>query len=214
MAYVALLGDSIFDNAAYVPDEPCVLQQVKHQLPEDYQVSLFAVDGATIQDVFPQLDRLPPDISHLVISIGGNDTLRYAQTLLYSSQNSAIQMLELVSSMRVEFEKKYQQMLAAALSKGKPVALCTIYDQCPLLDPGMSLLANTALSMFNDSITRQAVQSKLPLIDLRVLCNEAADYSTVSPIEPSAVGGEKIARAIATVITTHDFSQPRTVIHI
>lgn len=68
MVYVALLGDSIFDNAAYVPDEPFVLQQVKEQLPEDYQVSLLAVDGATIQDIFQQLDHLPPDASHLVIS--------------------------------------------------------------------------------------------------------------------------------------------------
>jgi lysophospholipase L1-like esterase len=213
MAYVALLGDSIFDNAAYVPDEPFVLQQVKEQLPENYQVSLLAVDGATIQDIFQQLDRLPPDASHLIISIGGNDTLRYAQNLLYSSQNSAIQMLDLVSSMRAEFERKYQQMLAEVLLKDKPVVLCTIYDRCPFLDPAMKLLAYTVLPMFNDCITRQAVQAKLPLIDLRVLCNEKTDYSIISPIEPSVSGGEKIARAIATVVTIHDFSQPHTVIY-
>lgn len=107
----------------------------------------------------------------------------------------------------------YQQMLKAVLSLDKPTALCTIYDQCPLLDPVMRLLAFTVLSMFNDCIIRQAVQAGLPLIDLRVICNEATDYSTISPVEPSMSGGKKIARAIATVMTEHNFSERRTVVY-
>jgi lysophospholipase L1-like esterase len=213
MAHVVLLGDSIFDNAAYVADHPAVLQQTQRYLPEGYQASLLAIDGDTIQDVWRQLSRLPKDASHLVISVGGNDTLGYAQTLLSSAQSSAWQMLDRVASMRAEFEQNYQQMLTVALSHGKPIALCTIYDRCPLLDPTLQRLAYAVLPTFNDCITRQAVQAKLPLIDLRVLCNEESDYSPISPIEPSVSGGEKIAKAIATLVTTHDFSQPRTVIY-
>ena len=36
--------------------------------------------------------------------------------------------------------------------------------------------------------------------DLRNLCREASDYSSLSPIEPSAAGGGKIARAIVSAV--------------
>jgi hypothetical protein len=52
------------------------------------------------------------------------------------------------------------------------------------------------------------------VIDLRIVCNQPADYSHVSPIEPSAVGGAKIARMIAEVVTTHDFERRRSVIYV
>jgi hypothetical protein len=39
-----------------------------------------------------------------------------------------------------------------------------------------------------------AFDSRLPVIDLRLVCTEPADYA--NPIEPSSRGGEKIARAI------------------
>jgi hypothetical protein len=37
-------------------------------------------------------------------------------------------------------------------------------------------------------------------LDLRLICKERADSSTISPIEPSASGGGKIARAILSAI--------------
>jgi hypothetical protein len=216
MTHVVLLGDSTFDNASYVEeDEPSIVQQVSLYLPEGSQASLLAMDGSSIQDMSRQLERLPTDASHLLISIGGNDTLSYARILLSAAQSSVIEMLDRVSGMKAEFEQNYQQMLTMALSKakGRPVVLSTVYDKCPLSDPGWRLLAYTALPMFNDCITRQAVREELPLIDLRVICSKETDFSEISPIEPSVSGGAKIAQAIATLITTHDFSQPRTVIY-
>ena len=52
--------------------------------------------------------------------------------------------------------------------------------------------------MFNDVILRVAAEHHASIIDLRLVCNEAADYA--NPIEPSALGGEKIARAIAEFV--------------
>jgi len=212
MAHIILLGDSIFDNAAYVPDDLPVIDLLKNVLPQGDQVTLLAVDGDSIQDIDSQIQRLPKDASHLFISVGGNDTLQYGSILVQSSQSSP-KMLDAIATMKAEFDRNYQQILDAVLSLDKPTVLCTIYDQCPLLDPAMGLLEFTALSMFNDCITRQAVQAGLPLIDLRVICNEVTDYSTVSPIEPSMAGGQKIARAIATVMTEHNFSERRTVVY-
>jgi hypothetical protein len=54
------------------------------------------------------------------------------------------------------------------------------------------------LSLFNDAITRAAFARKLPLIDLRLICNDPGDYA--NPIEPSAQGGEKIAKAIGALV--------------
>jgi hypothetical protein len=44
------------------------------------------------------------------------------------------------------------------------------------------------------------------VIDLRIVCDQAKDYSDVSPIEPSGQGGAKIAQVIADVVALHDFS--------
>jgi hypothetical protein len=52
----------------------------------------------------------------------------------------------------------------------------------------------------------------LPVIDLRLIFDSDADYA--NDIEPSVAGGAKIARAIATLVTTHDFSRDRSVIYV
>ena len=44
------------------------------------------------------------------------------------------------------------------------------------------------------------------VLDLRIICREAQDYSSLSPIEPSSHGGAKIAKAIARALSTHDDS--------
>jgi hypothetical protein len=42
--------------------------------------------------------------------------------------------------------------------------------------------------VINDCIVRELVTRNLPLIDLRVVCNE--DLDLANPIEPSVQGGE------------------------
>ncbi|HUG90419.1 MAG TPA: hypothetical protein VML55_06280 [Planctomycetaceae bacterium] len=72
-----------------------------------------------------------------------------------------------------------------------------IYDRVPILDRTEA----TALCLFNDVIVREAFRARIPVLDLRLLCVEPKDYSDVSPIEPSAAGGAKIAAAIARLLT-------------
>ena len=67
--------------------------------------------------------------------------------------------------------------------------------------PGLlSREARSALSLFNDVICREAMAAGVPVVDLRALLQDEDDYSAISPIEPSAKGGAKIARALATTI--------------
>jgi hypothetical protein len=100
-------------------------------------------------------------------------------------------------------------MLQALIRVGKPAAVCTVYDSIPGLGPAEL----AALAGFNEVILREAFAAALPVIDLRLVCDRTADYSHVSPIEPSMVGGAKIARVIADLVTTHDFSRRRSTVY-
>src|SRR5688500_14337329 len=53
--HVVLLGDSIFDNGAYVSGGPDVVAHLRAMLPRGWEATLLAVDGAVIDDVFRQL---------------------------------------------------------------------------------------------------------------------------------------------------------------
>jgi hypothetical protein len=98
---------------------------------------------------------------------------------------------------QLAFAQRYEAMLESAVGTGLRVAVCTIYDAN--IPPPEGPVITTALSLFNDVITRAAFSRGLPLIDLRLICDEPADYA--NPIEPSVQGGAKIAAAIAALAT-------------
>jgi lysophospholipase L1-like esterase len=197
MTHVVLLGDSIFDNGAYVRrGEPDVVAQVQSKLPAGSQATLGAVDGAVTTGVERQLARLPADATHLVVSVGGNDALR-SSGLLREQARSVAEVIAKFAAVQDEFARNYRTMLDAVLERRLPTALCTIYD-ARFPDPQEQRLVVTALSIFNDVITREAFTRRLPLIDLRLICNDPDDYA--NPIEPSAKGGDKIAGVIAQVV--------------
>jgi hypothetical protein len=57
------------------------------------------------------------------------------------------------------------------------------------------------------------IYDAIPVLDLRLLCHESTDYSPLSPIEPSHLGGRKIAQALARITTTHDFNRRESVVY-
>jgi len=208
MPHVVLLGDSIFDNAAYVPGGPDVVTQLRQTLPTGWQATLAAVDGAVTADVRRQIGGIPFDATHLVVSIGGNDALGHSHVLDEGARSMAEALLRL-ADIRDAFGGRYVAMLGAVLRLGLPTGLCTIYEG-RLPDPTRRRIGTTALTLFNDAILRQAFAHGLPVIDLRFVCNEDADYA--NPIEPSVQGGRKIAAAIAALVTRHDFPARRSVV--
>jgi GDSL-like lipase/acylhydrolase family protein len=190
--HVALLGDSILDNRAYVGAEPSVVTQLRALLPADWRASLFAVDGSTTTGLAPQLARVPADVTHLVISIGGNDAILNSDLLGLPVSSSAEALIAFGGRIN-QFETAYRGAIDAARALSRNTTLCTIYNGN--LSPAEAPLARIALMVFNDVILRVAFERHLGVIDLRLICTEAADYA--NPIEPSACGGQKIAAAIA-----------------
>ncbi|HLL75509.1 MAG TPA: SGNH/GDSL hydrolase family protein [Pyrinomonadaceae bacterium] len=207
MYHVVLLGDSVFDNAAYVaPGEPDVLAQVRARLPENSEATLLAVDGSRLAGVARQLERVPAGATHLVLSCGGNDALGHAG-LLEERASSVAECLDKLARAGRQFERDYSEAVASLTARRLPAVLCTIYYP-QFADEDVQRLAVTALSVFNDCITRAAFAAGLPLIDLRLVCDDPLDYA--NPIEPSARGGDKIARAITRAVMEHDFASRRT----
>ncbi|MEJ2727378.1 MAG: SGNH/GDSL hydrolase family protein [Deltaproteobacteria bacterium] len=208
MNHAILLGDSIFDNAVYVPGKPPVIEQLRESLPGGWKATLLAVDGDVTADVQHQVRRLPDDATHLIVSSGGNDALRHV-SILNQSAGSVAEVLEHFTSIRTSFQKTYHQMIQVLKGLKKNLAVCTVYDCVP----GYEIISMTALSMFNEIILREAFIAKVPVIDLRLICSDSSDYSEISSIEPSAAGGEKIVRAIVRLLTDHKFESKQSIIY-
>jgi GDSL-like Lipase/Acylhydrolase family len=206
---VVLLGDSIFDNKRYVGSGPAVIDQTRQTLPNGWGATLLAVDGDTSTALPRQLQGLPKDTTHIVISVGGNDALMESSILSKPARSSAEVFLNL-ADIRDRFERNYSDSLTKVLAAGKPTVICTIYDP-RLPDRSQQRMSVAALSVFNDCIFRAAVRHALPIIDLRAMFTLPEDFANA--IEPSSKGGLKIAKKIQLIVESHDFSRKQAVIY-
>jgi hypothetical protein len=198
--HVALLGDSIFDNGAYANGMPDVVTHLRERLPVGGRASLLAADGSTTSDVADiQVANLPDQVTHVAVSMGGNDALLNAEALdlpIHSTRDA----LSLFGLRAAAFETSYRRALAAILDRVPRTAVCTIYN--PNLTVEEATLTRVGLMMFNDVILRAAVERGVPVIDLRLVIVDPDDYA--NPLEPSSRGGEKIARSIAAALGLTD----------
>jgi lysophospholipase L1-like esterase len=194
-SHVALLGDSIFDNAAYTGRDPDVITHLRRLLPSPWRATLYAADGATTADIPRQTARVADDVSHVVLSIGGNDALGHSD-LLALPVRSTTEALAVFAQRVGAFEIAYRTALAQVLRLGRPTIVCTIYNGN--LEEPRATVARIALTTFNDAILRVAFERALPVIDLRFVCADPADYA--NPIEPSGIGGRRIAEAIVRAL--------------
>ncbi len=203
--HVLLLGDSIFDNGAYTGNEPDVVSHLRNILPAGWMATLRAVDGSTTTGLQAQLTNLPPGVSHMVISIGGNDALGNMD-ILSKAVNSTYEALQIFSARINRFESEYRKAMQAVRRFELPSTACTIYDG-NFAEPDIRSAARIALMMFNDVILRQAIENRMQVIDLRLVCTKPEDYA--NEIEPSGQGGKKIASAIAHAVGALDRSTKR-----
>jgi lysophospholipase L1-like esterase len=196
-----LLGDSIFDNAAYVrPGEPDVTAHLRKRLPPaDWQVELRAVDGSIVSQIPAQLAAAaiePSDV--FVMSAGGNDALGSSELLSDPTPYTFAQVLARLYAIKESFRAAYTATLDQVLAYRQPTVVCTVYN--PRFDqPLHQHTAEAALSLFNDVIMQEAVRRRVPMIDLRLVCTAAVHFA--NPIEPSNEGGARIAEAIVSAVT-------------
>src|SRR5688572_23771244 len=106
MKHIVLIGDSVFDNAAYVKGGLDVIAHLREQIPPGWKASLRAVDGSMAGDVQRQVTELPADATHLVVSAGGNDALMNADILQQGAASSA-EVLSRLADVAGAFERRY-----------------------------------------------------------------------------------------------------------
>jgi hypothetical protein len=196
--HVALLGDSTFANAAYTEGGPDVVRHLERLLVPPERATLLAEDGALLGDVDAQLGRLrallagsgPP--THVALSIGGNDLLAAAD-VLRERVSSVAEALLALRRRAAGFGEAYRALLDDVLGLGLPAVICTVYGGA-FPDPREAAAIETALRVFDHEILEAGLDRGLPVIDLRRVCSEAADYW--NPIEPGERGGAKIAAAV------------------
>lgn len=193
--HVALLGDSIFDNRSYTKGEPEVIEHLRGSLPEGWSAALLAIDGSTTSDLHEQFAQVTPEVTRIVVSIGGNDALLNAD-ILNLPVSSTREALLLFGQRAARFEAAYRSAVVDLLRLERRTTVCTIYGGN--LPEAEAPAARVALMLFNDAILRVAFQLGLDVIDLRLICSEPSDYA--NPIEPSGQGGAKVARAIASAL--------------
>ena len=195
MTRVALLGDSIFDNKAYVGSEPDVVGHLRKINP-DWSFHLLAIDGNLVRHVSDQLTDLREDTDFIVVSAGGNDAITNADILQMPVTNSA-EVLTSLADRAANFAREYNRMVESLSGTGRQFAVSTIYY--PNFDEdAMQKIGCAALAVFNDVIVSVAAQRKLPVLVLRLICTEKTDYA--NEIEPSGAGGAKIAAAMIRMI--------------
>jgi hypothetical protein len=188
--HIVLVGDSIFDNKSYVGAAPDVISHLRAIAPKDWTATLCAVDGSITESVVAQLECIPKDATQIVLSVGGNDALGNEDLLYEDLQGN--RLLSILADVTEGFEVNYKNAVQAIGALGKPLCVCTIYNGN--LPAEVSQAAKAAIAVFNDRIYAVANELRLPVIELRRVCTEAADYA--NPIEPSAAGGAKIAKRI------------------
>jgi hypothetical protein len=191
-----LLGDSIFDNAAYTTGLADVVTHLRGALPVGAKATLLAIDGSTTTDVAEkQVGKISADVTHAAVSMGGNDAILQADALDLPV-NSTRDALALFGDRAAAFEADYRRAIDAILERVPTAAVCTIYNAN--LPSDEAALARVGLMMFNDVILRVAFDRHLAVIDLRLVMVDPADYA--NPLEPSSRGGKKIARSVGAAL--------------
>jgi hypothetical protein len=201
--HIALLGDSTFDNHAYTNGGPDVVAHLKDLLTTSDRATLLAVDGATIEDVYDQIEALrelvdasdPP--THAALSVGGNDLLGMADVLNVKVGSVAEALLALREH-ALDFGERYRILLDELLELELSTVVCTVYGGA-FPDPIQAAVVEAALRIFDHEIVEAGMVCHLPVVDLRRVCDSPADYW--NPIEPSARGGGKIAVAVLEAVS-------------
>jgi len=179
---VILMGDSVLNNANYVPAGNSVYDYLKKKLNK---VINLAKDGATINDLYTQLDKIPVDLNntdtYIFISAGGNDILNKRTELT-------------TNEIRRLFDT-YMDFLKALRVKLASTKINIINLYLPTNPRFQSY--KTSIDQWNELINQYSdkIGEMYNVVDLHSLLTTPEDF--VYDIEPSESASNKIANLIA-----------------
>ena len=172
------MGDSVLNNSNYVPEGKSVYDNLKTKLNNVLNV---AKDGATINDLYLQLEKIPIELNSsetfIFISAGGNNILnKQTNTDINQLFNS---YMDFFNALRVK------------LSNVK-INIMNLYLPA---NPRFQSYKKT-IDQWNNLINKNSskVGEMYNVVDLNSLLTNSSDF--VYDIEPSESGSEKIANII------------------
>jgi lysophospholipase L1-like esterase len=178
---IVLIGDSVLNNSNYVPSGKSVVDNLKTQTTKVFN---FAKDGATINDSYSQLDKIPLELNktetYIFISAGGNDILNKSSQLTSPEIRRLFDTyMEFIKSVRTKFGSAKINVLNLYLpANPRYQAYKSSIDQW-----------NQLIKEYSSKIGEMYI-----VINLDTLLTTPEDF--VYDIEPSETGSRKIANAI------------------
>lgn len=179
--HIVLIGDSILNNSAYVAKNKSVPELLKSKMKN---VTNVAQDGATVADLYTQLDKVPLDLNSpdtsVFISAGGNDILN--------------KKIKLNDAKLTKLVDKYMAFLKALRVKLGSAKIHVVNLYLPS-NPRYESYKQT-VDKWNTSLNERSntVGELYNVVDIHSKLNSAGDF--VYDIEPSETGSVKIADAI------------------
>jgi len=184
-----LLGDSILNNKTYTSTGKGVDDLLMEKT--NIRVYSYAEDYAKIVDVYNQIDNIPSYLNNpnttIFISLGGNDILTY-----YYDKDNNVRDTTVLSPMFISY-KKVVKHIHNRMPKTKIVLLDIYYPDnihFKQFHPVINTWNQQLYSYVND-YNNNGIYGVLKISDM--LTNKE-DFSF--GIEPSSIGGEKIADGI------------------
>jgi lysophospholipase L1-like esterase len=178
---VILMGDSVLNNSNYVSSGKSVANILKRKTSNILNVSK---DGATINDLYSQLDKIPIDSNsaetYIFISAGGNDILNKRSNL------TSVEITNLFNT--------YMEFLKAFRTKLGSTKLNIMNLYLPANPRYQSY--KKQIDLWNELINKSSngIGEMYNVIDLNSVLKSPNDF--VYDIEPSELGSEKIANLI------------------
>jgi hypothetical protein len=178
---IILMGDSVLNNSIYVPAGKSVYDILKTKISK---VLNLAKDGATINDLYEQLDKIPIELNtsdtYIFISVGGNDILSKKTKLT----NTDIKQLF----------NTYMNFLKALRVKLSNVKINIMNLYLPANPRYQSY--KSSIDQWNTLINEYSskIGEMYNVVDLNSLLTTPEDF--VYDIEPSETASEKIAYLI------------------
>jgi lysophospholipase L1-like esterase len=185
---IIFLGDSILKNNNYVSNGESI-EEILIRKMQTNNVYNYAQDDSTIHEVYYQLSFIPEKVNQsstsLFLSIGGNDIIK--QYIIQGNNVNDFTILDALFSKYKKLVKTIQEKMDKT-----QITLLNLYypnqngfkEYYPLIQKWNSLL--------NEFINRSS--EKYSVVDLSSLLHNQHDF--IDNIEPSIVGGEKIANLL------------------
>ncbi len=178
---IVLIGDSVLNNSSYVSPNKSVVDILKTKTTNVFD---YAKNGATIQDCYEQLDKIPIDLNksetYIFISAGGNDILNKNGQMSSEDINSLFnRYMEFIKAVREKFGSTKINILNLYLPANPRYQAykSSVEEWNNLIKDN----ANTVGEMYN-------------IVDLYSMMTNLNDF--IYDIEPSELASEKIANII------------------